>query len=75
MNSKKNIILIIGLGYVGLPLAIEFAKKNYYVVGFDINEVRIKNLQKGLISNEGHKKEILKFKQLKFVTNITDLQM
>lgn len=37
---------IIGLGYVGLPLAVEFAKK-YSVLGFDINGNRIKELQSG----------------------------
>ncbi len=40
---KKTKIAIIGLGYVGLPLAVEFAKK-YQVVGFDINTKRIKEL-------------------------------
>lgn len=39
-------IAIIGLGYVGLPLAIEFGKK-YRVVGFDINKARIEELQQG----------------------------
>lgn len=36
-------ITVIGLGYVGLPLAVEFGKK-YPVVGFDINEKRVKQL-------------------------------
>jgi UDP-N-acetyl-D-galactosamine dehydrogenase len=40
-------IAIIGLGYVGLPLAVEFAKK-YRVIGFDINKTRVNAL------NEGH---------------------
>ena len=44
MNNKK--IAIIGLGYVGLPLAVEFAKK-YKVVGFDINISRVKELKTG----------------------------
>lgn len=44
LNDKK--IAIIGLGYVGLPLAIEFAKK-YSVTGFDINKERIKELSLG----------------------------
>ncbi|AOW19494.1 nucleotide sugar dehydrogenase [Urechidicola croceus] len=44
----KNIkIAIIGLGYVGLPLAVEFSKK-YKVIGFDINTDRINDLNKGL---------------------------
>lgn len=38
---------IIGLGYVGLPLALEFAKK-YQVIGFDTNELRIEELAQGI---------------------------
>ena len=45
MESKYQ-IAVIGLGYVGLPLAVEFAKK-YSVVGFDINSRRVKELMKG----------------------------
>lgn len=44
MNTYK--IAIVGLGYVGLPLAVEFAKK-YQVVGFDINAKRIEELRSG----------------------------
>lgn len=43
---ENSHIAVIGLGYVGLPLAIEFAKK-YKVLGFDINEDRVKELSKG----------------------------
>jgi UDP-N-acetyl-D-galactosamine dehydrogenase len=43
MNLSKTKIAIIGLGYVGLPLAIEFGKK-YTVLGFDINQSRIDEL-------------------------------
>jgi UDP-N-acetyl-D-galactosamine dehydrogenase len=39
-------IAIIGLGYVGLPLAVEFARK-YRVTGFDINEIRVRQLRDG----------------------------
>ena len=42
MDTKK-IIAIIGLGYVGLPLAIEFAK-HFRVIGFDISGSRVKSL-------------------------------
>ena len=45
--DKKPVITIIGLGYVGLPLAHAFAKKGYTVHGFDINEGRIKELSGG----------------------------
>lgn len=52
MNTQTHKIAVIGLGYVGLPLAIEFAKK-YDVLGFDINSKRVKELQQG----EDHTKE------------------
>ena len=51
MNSPKPLInakiAIIGLGYVGLPLAVAFGEK-YQVIGFDINAERITNLRNGL---------------------------
>ena len=50
---KNTKIAIIGLGYVGLPLAVEFAKK-YQVIGFDINKNRIDEL----ISGKDHTLEI-----------------
>lgn len=46
MKIENTKIAIIGLGYVGLPLAVEFGKKNQ-VVGFDINKARIAELEKG----------------------------
>ena len=46
MNAENMKIAIVGLGYVGLPLAVEFAK-HYPVVGFDISESRISELKKG----------------------------
>jgi len=44
MKTREIQIAIIGLGYVGLPLAVEFAKK-YSVIGFDINEERVNELK------------------------------
>lgn len=45
-STEQTKIAIIGLGYVGLPLAVEFGKKNR-VVGFDINRARIDELVTG----------------------------
>jgi UDP-N-acetyl-D-glucosamine/UDP-N-acetyl-D-galactosamine dehydrogenase len=45
-ETKQYHLTVIGLGYVGLPLAVEFAKK-YPVVGFDINKERITELRAG----------------------------
>ena len=49
---KNYNISIIGLGYVGLPLAVEFAKSGFSVIGFDINDERIQELKKGVDSTK-----------------------
>lgn len=55
--DKKAKLAVIGLGYVGLPIALEFAKK-IQVIGFDINEKRIGLMKQGIDpSNELEKKD------------------
>jgi UDP-N-acetyl-D-galactosamine dehydrogenase len=73
-NVKELKLAIIGLGYVGLPLALEFAKKRS-VIGFDINNKRIRELESGIDKNlETKKKELKKNKRLFFTSNIQDLK-
>lgn len=76
MIYKKNLKLaIIGLGYVGLPLALEFAKKRE-VIGFDINEKRIKELKSGIDKNlELSKKKLKDIKKITFTHNHKDLKL
>lgn len=71
MKFKKNIkVCIIGLGYVGLPLAVEFAKK-IKTVGFDTNKKRILELKKGIdTTNELSTKSLKIVKKIKFVNNL-----
>ena len=45
--DKKKTLAVIGLGYVGLPIALEFAKK-IKVIGFDINAERVNMMRKGI---------------------------
>ena len=47
MIAEKRVISVIGLGYVGLPVAIAFSEAQFTVVGFDINAARIKELKEG----------------------------
>lgn len=47
INSKKARIGIIGIGYVGLPLAVEFAKSGYNVVGIDLNQEKVRRINRG----------------------------
>ena len=46
MNPKKIKLAIVGLGYVGLPLAIQFGKKIKNIKGFDLNFRRVNELLK-----------------------------
>ncbi len=69
MKNKKNIIGIIGLGYVGLPLAIAFGKK-YKTFGFDISKNKIANYVKDCDpTGEVSKNEFIWSKNLSFHTN------
>jgi UDP-N-acetyl-D-galactosamine dehydrogenase len=60
MNLDDKRIAIIGLGYVGLPLAIEFGKK-YKVIGFDINQSRIEELN--LLSDRTNEADLVGMKK------------
>ncbi len=74
MNLENKKLAIIGLGYVGLPLAVEFGKK-FDTVGFDINEERIKELKEGYDRTLEVDSENLKSaKKLSFTTNIDDIK-
>ena len=76
VNMKKNNIklAIIGLGYVGLPLAVEFSKKRF-VLGFDIQKKRIQELKSGIDKTlEVTRDELQDLKQLILTDNEKDLQ-
>jgi len=65
---------IIGLGYVGLPLAVEFGKK-FPTKGFDINEKRVAELKTGVDNTLEVESELLTAaKQLTYISNLEDLK-
>ena len=73
MNNPK--IALIGLGYVGLPLAAAFASK-YNVIGFDINTKRVEELNNGFDATNELSKEHLKEvvgTSLKLTTTLADI--
>ena len=61
MQENNLKIAIIGLGYVGLPLALAFSKKRK-IIGFDINSVRVNELSSGIDKNKETSKKALKKK-------------
>ena len=73
-DFDKFQIAIVGLGYVGLPLAIEFAKK-YSVIGYDINQSRVSDLQKSFDKTlEVEKSELLEAKSLAFTSDLDEIR-
>ena len=47
INDKTFVVGIVGLGYVGLPLGLEFAEKEFKVLGFDMDQRKVDSLEKG----------------------------
>lgn len=74
MNTHDLKLAIVGLGYVGLPLAVEFGKARS-VIGFDINLERIGNLKAGKdVTLETTEQELRDAKYLSFTTDPEDLK-
>src|SRR5690625_4374628 len=48
LNTKTAVIGVVGLGYVGLPLAVENAKAGYQVIGFDVDPEKVEKLNQGV---------------------------
>ena len=74
MQNSKTTIGVVGLGYVGLPLAVEFGRKRR-VIGFDTNDMRIKELSEGLDRTfETTDKELNDAVYLSYTNNLEDLR-
>ncbi len=71
--KKESTIAVIGLGYVGLPIALAFAKK-VKVIGFDINEARVKLMQKGIDPSNELVKDDFKDSDITFTYKLEDLK-
>ena len=74
LKLEETKIAIIGLGYVGLPLAVEFAKK-LPVLGFDINKPRIEELKSGTDSTlEVSDEELTEAKHLSYSSEVSEIK-
>ena len=74
MKTEDINLSVIGLGYVGLPLAVEFGKKRD-IIGYDLDEKRISDLRDNIdVTNETTKKELLDANGLSFTSEIDDLK-
>ena len=72
LNKEKK-LAVIGLGYVGLPIALEFAK-SVSVIGFDIHPGRIEMMKNGVDPSQELKKEAFEGADIHFTANPNDLK-
>lgn len=71
--NKETKLSLIGLGYVGLPIALEFAKK-ISVIGFDISEERVEMMKNSKDPSDELEPEVFKDCDIAFTTNLEDLK-
>ena len=74
LTLDETKIAVVGLGYVGLPLAVEFGMK-IPVIGFDINKPRIEQLKSGTDNTlEVSEDELARASMLSYSSNVDDLK-
>ncbi len=72
--SGEEKLSLIGLGYVGMPIAIEFAKRGVQVIGFDINEAKIAVYREGKDPTHEVGDEVIKDSTVEFTSDETKLR-
>ncbi len=69
--SGKTMVSVVGLGYVGLPLAVALAR-NFDVIGYDVSETRIEELRQGLDKTYEVEAPVLRASSMRFTTDISE---
>ncbi|MCA9572562.1 MAG: hypothetical protein KC656_32200, partial [Myxococcales bacterium] len=72
-TTTVSTVAVIGLGYVGLPVALAFAKK-YRVIGFDVNADRVEMMKQGIDPSEELEASAFENSDIHFTTDEQDLQ-
>lgn len=73
LKNKKKLISVTGLGYVGLPLALEFAK-HFKVIGFDINRERVELMKQGIDPSKELDSTAFEGCDIEFTADASDLK-
>lgn len=73
--NKAEKLAVVGMGYVGFPLAVAFAERGVDVIGFDINSTKIEEYLKGNDpTHEVGNERLRKLTNIKFTSNEKDLR-
>lgn len=74
IKSNEESISLVGLGYVGMPIAIEFAKRGVSVIGFDLNKAKIETYRSGIDPTHEVGDEVIKNTTVYFTSDEADLK-
>lgn len=72
--AKKESLSLIGLGYVGMPLAVAFAKKGLNVIGFDLNKEKIELYKSGIDPTKEVGDEVISNTTVHFTSEESELK-
>ncbi|MBR4543498.1 MAG: nucleotide sugar dehydrogenase [Lachnospiraceae bacterium] len=74
IKSGKEKLSLVGLGYVGMPIAVEFAKRGVKVIGYDLNEAKIEMYKKGFDPTHEVGDEVIKNSAVDFTSDAEKLK-
>ena len=73
VKGQEN-LAVVGLGYVGMPIAVAFAKKGIHVIGFDLNEKKIQTYQNGIDPTQEVGDEVIQKTTVQFTADERELK-
>lgn len=74
LKNQELQLSVVGLGYVGMPIAVEFAKRGIKVIGYDLNEKKIDTYKAGIDPTNEVGDEVIKNSTVEFTSDETDLK-
>lgn len=74
IKNQAERLSVIGLGYVGMPIAVAFAKKGIKVIGFDLNTAKVELYKKGIDPTKEVGDEAIKNSTVEFTSDQKRLQ-
>lgn len=74
LKDKKEAVSLVGLGYVGMPIAVEFASRGVKVIGFDLNAAKIETYKAGIDPTNEVGNDVIRNTTVEFTSNDEDLK-
>lgn len=74
IKNQETSLSLIGLGYVGMPIAVEFAKRGVKVIGYDLNVTKIETYKSGIDPTKEVGDEIIKNTTVEFTSDEKELK-